>query len=265
MKRNQITLLLFFLLTTFSSYAQKKSYYLDENMHEVNHVLYLEKCSSRILKCLVFTTDSLIIHKVVFRYKFGNIDSLGYKQIKSQLVQNKKNKLNKNTVLLINYRDSLYDSKARERGYERHIKKHKNVHHKPFSVKNFHKRRRTWIKLQKKCIKKFNKLNAATFYVYNYDYGSIKEYPELGWTKDRSVFKNVFFKIIRNNNFLIIKPNGEFFLSGDYHLYNDLIKKLIQEKDWSSFKKDWQKSYQSLHNTGYGLFKRRKNHEKHCF
>ncbi len=264
MKINQFKLLLFFLFVAYSSYSQKKEYYLDENMKEITPHFYLEKCSSRVLKCLDFKTGKEIIHKVVFRFKFGSVKKIGYKQIKALLSKTSNKAISLNAIIMITYRDSLYDFKARERNYKKHILKHDSVKHGPFSLRKFDYSRKKWIKRQQKCVKRYKKLNAETFYIYKYDYGSIKTYPNLHWIKDRGMFKNTFFKIMYNSNFVVIKPNGEYFISGG-HLQDKLLKKLVKNSDWTPFKKDWQNSYQSLHREGYGVFEKEHYHKPHCF
>ena len=108
------------------------------------------------------------------------------------------------------------------------------------------------------------KYNAETFYIYKYDYGSIKTYPDLNWIKDRSIFKNVFFKIMYNSDFLILKPNGDYFLSGG-HLDTKMIKTLIKTKNWDEYKKDLENSISAQSKEGIGFFKENTYHKSHCF
>jgi hypothetical protein len=246
------------------SSIQKDIIYLDENMSKIDSIIYKKKCKSTVLKCLEYKKDSLfIIHKVLYKYTFGKISKTETIQLKKPLSINKT--FNSQSNIVINYRDSLYDYNARKRNSDRHLKSHDSFKHIALTHKKFNSSRKIWIKQQKKCINKIkNKYNTETFYVYKYDYGSIKHYPDLGWIKDRGNFKTIFFGIMYNFNMLILRPNGEYFLSGG-HFSNKMLKNLLKN-DWSQYKKDFNDSYNSQNNKGYGLFKTNSSfHKKHCF
>jgi len=261
MKRSASILLFLFYCLLISS---QEIIYLDENMANITSKQFDEKCTNSVLKCLKFKTDSLTIHKVVYKYNFGKVDNLLYSQIKNQFAEKTNRNIHDNAVLLVRYRDSLFDFKTRNKNHLRHLKQHKSAKHVDFNKLKFQKSREKWIQKQQKCRKKMQKINAETFYVFKYDFGASEQYPTIDWIKDNGLFKKEFFKILYNNNFLILKPTGEYFLSGA-HLSNTFLKKLIKNEDWTSFKDDWQKSYQSKSDRGHGVFKTSFYHKKHCF
>ncbi|MCL7764176.1 hypothetical protein MPF19_12175 [Polaribacter sp. Z014] len=261
MKRKILFLTLLF--SVFYGFSQSVNY-IDEKMKSIDSITYYKKCNSVVLKCLNFKTDSLNINKVVYKFKFGTTDSIGYSQVRTLLLKNSNRKIHKNAFLMISYRDTLFNTKAIKESFIRHTKTHKTLEHKDFNSKKYHFRRQKWVNSQKKCREKFNKLGAETFYVFKYDYGYMKEYNDIKWIKDRGLFKNAFFKIIYSGNFLIIKPDGKYFISGG-HLPNNLLKKLLKNEDWSKLKLDWLATYNTLSKSGIGAFKENSYHKKHCF
>ena len=263
MKRNLILLLLIFYCS--KNFSQNKIY-LDENIIEIDSLEFIKKCKFKVFKCLVYKTDSIIINKVLNKYNFGKIKKKEYHQIRKLLIKNQNRLIDSSSALLINYRDSLYDFITRKKNFENHVKKHDSVKHVSFSFKKFDSNRKRWIKKQKKCIKKVKrKHNAETFYVYNFDFGSIKDYPDLNWIKDIGVFKRVFFSVMYESSFLILKPNGNYFLSGG-HLGDKMLKKLIRTENWTNFIKDLKTSKKNKNTRGVGFFNNNLIHNKsHCF
>jgi hypothetical protein len=261
MKR--IILLLALLFNCFYIFSQSPIY-IDENMKTIDSEIYKIKCHSFVLKCLSIKTDSLNINKVVYKFKFGKTDSLGYSQIRKLLLENNSQKIDANAYLMISYNDTIFDFKASKKSFERHVNQHKTATHDKFNKESYRSNTKYWIKKQTKCRKKFKKLGGETFYVFNYDYGYRKENPENNLIKDSRLFKNAFFKSINSTNFLLIKPDGEYFISGG-HLSDSLLKKLLKNKDWTRFKFDWLDSYSSFSYSGKGIFKKDIYHTKHCF
>lgn len=136
-----------------------------------------------------------------------------------------------------------------------------------YTQKVYEKSKNKWVKKQNKCIKKFeSKYNVNVFHVYKYSEVNPSIYKDFLWVEDNGVFKNVFFQIIRHFDFLVLKSDGEFFLSGS-HLSDSKLKQLINEKDWTSFKDDWKKSTETKHKNGYGFFRKYDPdfHINHCF
>lgn len=255
----------FLFLAAGKSTAQQKIF-IDENMNSIDSIQYINKCKILVLKCLKYKTDSIEVNKVLYNYSFGRITSTEYKQVKKLLIQNADTLINSNAVILINYRDSLYNFEANKKNYDIHVLKHDSIRHNKFTVKNFETNRKNWIKKQNKCIKKLAKnYNTKTFYVYKYDFGTLKSDEALIWIKDRGIFKNMFFKIQYNYNYLIIKPDGEYFLCGN-HFSNINLKFLLKNSDWSKVKLDLQNSYISNSLDGIGTFSEVNGlHIEHCF
>lgn len=265
MKRKIIAFLTLILFSFNTIYAQD-IFYLDENIVEIDSIEFKKKCKIYVLKCLTYKTDSVEVNKVLYDFKFGKLSPIEYEQIKKTLIQKSLKNIDDAPVLLVNYRDSLYDFEIRKKNYDIHIQEHKEVKHHKFTFETFNKSRKKWISKQQKCSSKIDKrFNTAAFYVYNFDYGSIEHYPDLGWIKDRGVFKKVFFQIYGNYRYLVLKPDGEYFLCGSYFSDSNL-KYLLKNKDWTKIKADFKESYVSESPFGVGRFKKRSyNHLEPCF
>lgn len=262
----KIIAFLTFILFNFNTFYAQDKFYLDENIVEIDSIEFNKKCKIHILKCIRYKTNVVEVHKVLYNFKFGNISTIEYEQIKKMLIQKSVKTINDDAILLVNYRDSLYDFEIRKKSYDTHINEHKYAKHHKFTFKTFDKSRKKWISKQQKCSSKIEKrFNTAAFYVYNYDYGSIEHYPDLEWIKDRSIFKNIFFQIYGNYRYLVLKPDGEYFLCGN-HFSDSNLKYLLKNKDWTKIKSDFKKSYESESPFGIGRFKKGyNNHIEHCF
>ena len=180
MKRKIIAFLTLILFSFNTIYAQDR-FYLDENIVEIDSIEFKKKCKIHILKCLTYKTDSVEVNKVLYNFKFGKLSPIEYEQIKKALIQKSKKHIDDDAVLLVNYRDSLFDFEIRKKKYNIHIQEHKGINHQKFTLETFDKSRKKWILKKQKCSSKIDKkFNTATFYVYNFDYGSIEPYPNLG-------------------------------------------------------------------------------------
>ena len=123
------------------------------------------------------------------------------------------------------------------------------------------------MKIKQKCIAKFEKIeNTKVLYLYKHN-DSGNSYDNFKFIKDRGVLKNKFFEIMYNNNLLIIKPDGDYFLSGG-HFTNRQLKTLLKNTDRTPFIDDWNESVNKKPINGSGFFKnneRMYSHKKHCF
>lgn len=265
MKRIIITLFLTLSpVITSSIFSQK--IFIDEYMQKIDSLTFQKKCKAAVLKCLSYKKDSIFdVNKIMFKYSFGKITSTEVSQIKKVLEKSGTKKINNHSNIIIHYRDSLYSFEASLRNYKRYIKKHPDNKLSKFTLKSFDSSREKWVKKQKKCIKKINsKFDTDTFYIYNHKYIDLNNFYNFKWIKDRGIFKDRFFNIIYNNQILIIKPDGNYFLSGG-HLSKVMLFKLLKSSNWDKYKKDWQNSYTTLHKSGLGFFKAHRIHQSHCF
>jgi hypothetical protein len=188
--------------------------------------------------------------------------------------------INENATLIIKYYDSLLSFKT---VYKKHLQKKKDIneldsllyngqniltHNHKYTIETYDSSKKKWAKKKNKCIKKIEKLNNShVSYLYGNAENKNLGYPDFNWIKDRGVFKNNFFKISFNFGLLILKPDGEYFLSGS-HFTDKMVKQLLKNADWNDYKKDLYASYGSNSSSSDGFFSndyRRTYHKKHCF
>jgi hypothetical protein len=242
-------------------------YFINELNHQIDSLEYIKKCQSEIFKCARYKSDSLTLNKVLFKYSFGKITPTEYNQIKKLLTQQSSIDIDSDEILLINYVDTLSNFEIVRNNYNKHFKNYEGFFRPGSYTKNrYNETNRRWIKSKNKCIKKFKeKYNVSTFYLYKHNFGFKEEFENFNWIKDRGIIKRKFFPLHNTNYYVIIKPNGDYFLCGS-HLSDKNLAILLSNSDWSTFKFDLQKSYKSKSKNGIGFFKKEtKYHKKHCF
>jgi hypothetical protein len=265
---------LFFFLIFVSIQAQNVKY-VDENMNIIDSLTLTKKCKQHIFKCLKYDTDTLIIKKVLYKYKFGKLNDSTFQKIKKNLNTDSLSKSN----IIVRYYDSLIPYKTLLKNHSKHTEKREKIYfdtsktryyyrsgHK-FNKKIYERNRKNFIKTQNKCTKKYeNKFDAKVFHVYKHDSNISKEYDNFDWTADNGIFQNTFFNIIFNYWIVIIKPDGEYFLIGS-HISDKNLSKLLTTSDWAIFKEEWDKTLEKYTMNGIGVFKSESDriHKKHCF
>lgn len=261
------------ILVSFFCYSQEEIY-IDENIALIDTTTYKNKCKNILLKCLEYKTDSLVMNKVLYKFQFGKLTKEEYTQIKNVLTIDSDKKIEKNDFIIIKYYDSLLNFKRVNERHLIHLKKAEeqqtelNVRNKyhEFNEKIFLKNRKNWIKKSNKCIKRYeNKFQSKAFYIYKHEQSVVDNYKNFDWIKDRGIFKHTFFKIMFNYRFVILKPDGEYFLSGG-HLTDKRFEKLLKTNDWSKFKEDWNTTYKKNILNGEGIFKKVEydHNTRHC-
>tara|TARA_B100000678_G_scaffold195795_1_gene164207 strand:- start:47128 stop:47979 length:852 start_codon:yes stop_codon:yes gene_type:complete len=269
------------LILSWKSKAQENLYF-DETSTQINKAEFTKKCnSSYIYKCISYPTDTLVINKVFFKYKFGKISPEKFQQIRKLLIKDGKYKIEKNQIIIIKKFDSLYNYEREieyHKIHEKNYKKYKaindslgyekyHIHQHDFNKKIFQKSLNSWIREKQKCIAKFEKkFHTKVIYLHEDDIEQEENYNNFSWVKDRGIIKRIFFSDNNVHDLLILKPNGEYLLSGG-HFIDRYLKKILQNQDWSQFKEDWIKSLEADNPHGKGIFKERRSiyHKKHCF
>lgn len=267
---------LFILFTQFSSFSQQKIY-LNENMKQVDSSLYYKKSEAYSYKAIEYDLDSLTLHKILYKFSFGKLNKTETKQILNLLAIDSGKEISKNNIIIIKYYDSIYNYQTSKKKYDKHVAIHKydttkisllkkpRIWHKPYNKNTYTRNNKRWEKFCEKCVKKFEKINMVkVLYSFKHNQKNTMKFKDLHFVKDRSVLKNTFFKIMYNFNLLVLKPNGEYFLSGGCFSDNKL-KQLLKADNWENFKSDWENSIKKYPNNGFGFFSKPEKHEKHCF
>lgn len=272
-KSQILSLLLSFIFLVCHSQSEL---YLDENMQSLDSLSYEQKCKQIPFKCLKYETDSMTINKVLTKYTFGKITPVEATQLRKLLMLDSGKTIDENDVILVKYTDSIRNFRTIQKNSVRHTKMHDSINkasnnyhakHKPYTKAVYSKNIQGYVKRSNKCIKKYErKRPVSVHYVYGDEQNVLKDYDRMTFIKDRGILKTSFFKIVQNYNLLILKPDGEYFLSGG-HLIDDTLFELIRKKDWTKFKTDWESTLNVYKINGVGMFKEigYYDHRKHCF
>lgn len=275
MPKGVIIIFIFLFPFFIVSQTNVKSFFLDENNKEIDSLTYSKKCNTYYFKCLDYNTDTLKLKKVLYRFSFGKLKEDEINQIRNLLKSDLNFNLKEGESLVVKFRDTILAFPEILKRYEAHVKIHESrntmgsyVKHKAFNKKIHKSRIKHWVKEKNKCFKKFKKKFPVNFlYVYKHDKGGVKEYENFSWNEDiRKLLKNRFFKIMYNYNLLVIKPDGNYFLSGG-HFSDNNLKKLLEVSDWSKFLSDFNAFKNKYPNKGFGIFKKPigYTHISHCF
>jgi hypothetical protein len=247
---------LFTLFVLNITFAQKVVY-IDENMQEINAETYSEKCEHVLLKCLIYNTNSLKIHKVLFKYKFGTTNKKTVKQIIDLAGEQLGKSIDTSQNLLIYYHDTLYSFDARVNQLK-YFEQIDSIVFKYPTKKMYDKQvAKTRLSIIKKTNTYSKKHQTALLHFYNFDFGTVYKTSQPILIKDNGLLKSHFFDAIYNYGYVILKPNGSYFLSGgDFRKKN--LNLLLKNDDWSNFISDWEKTYTKFNKKGVGIFKPKK-------
>ena len=258
-----------------SAYATSQTYvYLDENSKEISLKDFKKKCGNQLYKCLTYTKDSIALSQVLYKYKFGKISPQEYEQLRKLLIKDAAIEIQPNKIIVIKKYDKLYSYVNLPVGEKGSYNKRKievdslnNVtsplHRYSFNSYNFKKEVfdkivSNWVMSISKCKEKYEeKFNVKIIHLHTENSTLEKEYINFKWLKDRGIFKNIFFTYPKLHNTLILKPDGEYFLSNSNSNSNnntEILKTLLKNSDWTTYRKDYEKSLYEI-SKGEGLFK----------
>lgn len=263
--------ILFLLLISFSIQGQTKVY-VDENMQEIDSINFYKKCDARVFKCLTYNTDSLIVNKVHNRFKFGKVSPEEYNQIRMLLMKSGEIEIPQNQTLIIKNIDTIGGS------YYHYVKKmEESKVEKPFwratpislngkaikvriprtkimSEETYEKYFLGSLKKYIKCTKKIErKFNLPAYTTYSYNGFKKSKYKDVTWIENPSIIKTKFLNQIYKASFIILKPNGEYFISSSKLMFYN-IQTLLKDNDWKEHKKDLEVSRLNNLRNGRGIF-----------
>ena len=280
MKTISILLLLFVTCNSFAQTENIPVTYLDENLKNTTEEEYQKSSWKSLNKKSSYTKDSTVIHLIQLRSEFGKLNTTENLQIRNHIT-----KITKTLVdgtILINYYPELKSISQTQEHYNNYIKAnvtrmtidslnthistrwHKNKTLKTLSTINSD--RKKWITKTTKCLNKFtNKTNAKTYFIYKNENNALEDYTDLLTYKDTGLLESVFFKIPHQYQLLILKPNGEYFLT-DMTIKDKTINFLLKKDDWTQIKNQYHKTLTKHIYKGIGHFERFKYEDSvNCF
>jgi len=262
-------LLILFLLTPFLSIAQTKEIYVDENMNSMNKEQFLKNCSKRIYRCSGSVSDSLIVNKIHSRYKFGKISPEVHEKILSELHKNNKPNIDQTIVLkftngyFVSYKSYIKNKINEEafrkkegfivqNGKKKYFKRKLSI----LSESRYIKLNESNLNRANRCLKKINKkTNSEVYHLVKNDIDSLKNISKhLSLVNNNDYLEDIRSGFSDSTRYVVINPKGEFY-SSETIVHPDDIIELLNNDDWSKYKRDLKYSNSLKHKKGYGFFK----------
>lgn len=262
--------ILLITLLPLMSLSQSKEIFIDENQNLVSKKEYKKKCKLNVLKCIKEKAETVKTHRIYDKYIFGKLSNPQINEVKQYLNEISNIAILENKNIIIKYNDSLFgyeESEIRRRKNHRAYtikfgaatkdisKKHNQIEYKPIEMKTYVKNHLKFINKEKKCVEKAQTVfNSQVLYIYNVDKGHNTMWPDLNWIQDVNKYLTThFFRIPKYGGMLMIKPNGEYFVSNV--VFNDKILTELLNGNWDLLKNDWNLTKNQLIKKGHGFFK----------
>ena len=261
------------LITLFPlmSLSQSKEIFIDENMVEIDSLTFNKKCSSRVLKCLKYQDSTLIVNKAHRVFKFGKVSSQEYNQIRLLLIKKSKLEISPDQIIVIKHVDSIggsyqaYLKKREENSHNRPVFVTSNVseNNRPIKIrvpgtlseKQYDMFQRRGIAKYAKCVKKFErKYNSRVITTYKFNGNKKDLYKSINWVDYPGIIIPKFLNSVKNGRYLIIKPDGEYFVASR-KMGDSSLEKLFKDQNWTKHKEHLERSETENSKIGYGIFR----------
>lgn len=262
---------------------KKPIYFLDENGVAIKELTFNQKCNAAVFYCKKYNKENMTIFKVYHQMYFGKLTTKEYDQMRIYLNQKSPKSIPENHNVLIHYEQvlsgfnernefcNLVNSKSLEENFEtfnleakrnrdypfeslksfkRYVDNHKSEFH---DEEKFYREVAEYADEQNNCIKKIEtKFQTPVFYVVNENYNYPIKNKHFTWVVDSGAIKSAFLKKHPDANFILIKPDGEYFIKTDF-LPDSVLSKLLKNKNWQPYQGDWLKSIKTNFSEGYGI------------
>jgi len=260
-----------------------RTIYLDENSNQISEALFNLKCMAAVFYCRQIDRDNLTVFKVHYNMYFGKLTPTEYNQIRLYINQRSNKKTPENHKILIHYEESLVgfkesnencnlvNSKSLKENFEafnleaelndeypfnsikefqRYVRNHRLEFH---DEKKFNENVVDYAEQQNNCIKKVEtKYQTPVYYVVNNNYNYPIKNKYFSWVIDGGAIKNTFVNKHPDTDFILIKPNGEYFVKNGF-MPNIVLNKLLKAENWKKLKNGWKKSIKSNSLFGSGI------------
>lgn len=250
--------LIFFIFGTLKTFAQPDTVYVDEYNNYISKKYFYKKANSSVFKGLRYSTDTLILEKIKPQYLFGKLLQPVNSQL-SKLFFTRHN-IDTTKTLIIHYYDTLkteneYPKKSFTKFYDSlntEIKIPKRSTYVNFEeirsvfkhehIQNY----QSFLQSDKKCLKYHKKMSdqVLVLHFYNHNNGHPEQVKKLKWFKDYGSLVKKLFSYDHNFDFVIIKPNGEFYVQ--YYKTKLSYEGLVLNLKWNNYKKLFEDNMKSF-------------------
>lgn len=258
-------------------------YYLDENGTAIREALFNQKCNAAVFYCKMHEKKDMIIYKVYYQMYFGKITPVEYNQVRLYLNRKSQKTIPENHNILIHYEQSLsgfvernefcnlVNSKTLEENFEaynleaelngeypfeslkafkRYVESHYREYH---DEEKFNEEVAEYANQQNHCIEKIEtKYQTPVFYVVKDNFNYPIKNKHFTWVVDSGTIQSAFLKKHPDANFILLKPNGEYFIKSDF-MPDTVLNKLLKKPNWQPYISEWKKSIKNNYSEGYGI------------
>lgn len=187
--------ILFVLFTCLLNAQEKALVYYNENGKNVTQDEFRKAKNSKENLDIYFENDTSQIGILVTRKNYGKLDKKTFDHLKSYLTEISQKKVDPTENLVINYL-TLYPTKD--------------------EISDYSNSKSNWNILDRNYTKKLHKIaNINQFFIHTPGNNTHEYYrnEKINWIKDKNnLFNKLFFPYeILYGNFILIKPNGEYF------------------------------------------------------
>ena len=260
-----------------------KTVFIDENSLYITKREFNEKCNAAVFQCKRFELENIIAYRVYYRMYFGKLKPEEYNQLRLYLNKKSNKTIPENHKILIHYEESLVgfkesnehcnliNAKSLKDNYEafnleaelngdypfesiKEFQRYVRIHRLEFHDEaKFNEEVANYATQQNNCIKKVEtKYLTPVFYVVYDNYNYPIKNKHFNWVVDKGTIKSAFIKKLPDADFILVKPNGEYFIKSDF-MPDFVLKKLLKHENWEQFKQDCKKSIKTNSSTGYGI------------
>lgn len=237
--KHSIKLLIFLFFFNNQLVGQIDTVYVNEHNKIITKSLFYKKVESDIFNGLQFKTDSVLLKKIRFNYFFGSLE----KSTKTQIFKflNKKHQIDTSKTMIIHYRDTLKSIGEFPKVSHHNYRPFSSVIScSPYFDETKSRSHKDFIISHQKCIKTHQKIddNISVLHFYYHNNGHRNKFKNLTWYHDSNqLIKNIFTDEYKNYEWIIIHPDGEFYMkSGDDNIS---YEKIVRKQNWYKLKEDF--------------------------
>ena len=259
--------------------------YLNEKSEVITEFEFNIKCGAAVYYCKQHDKPDMIVFKVYPKIFFGKLNPKEYNQVRIYLNNRSNKQIPENHKILIHYEESLFgfeernehcnlvnsftlqenfeafNLEAENQGeyefasiqlFQKYVKDHKREFH---DKEKFEREINEYANQQNACVKKIErKYQTPVFYVVSDNFNYPIKNNFFTWVIDSGVIRSGFLKNHPDADFILLKPNGEYFLkSGE--MPDFVLNKLLKKEDWIPFQKEWFSSMNMNDPVGFGIVK----------
>ena len=257
--------------------------FLNEKSEVISEIEFNVKCGSAAFYCKQFDKPDISVLKVYHKMFFGKLKPKEYNQVRIYLNSRSNKKVPKKHKILMHYEESLFgfdernencnlvNSYTLEENYEaynieaerlgeyafatiQNFQKYVRNHEREFhDEEKFNREIEDSADQQNDCVKKIErKHNTPVFYVVSQNFNYPIKNNYFNWVIDTGVIRSGFLKNQPDADFILLKPNGEYFIKTGA-LPDFVLNKLLKKEDWLPFQKEWFSSMNTNDPVGYGI------------